>query len=73
MSILEFVDIVPSVLKTIVFGLLIGAIGCYHGYATKGGTAGVGRSATVAVVLSSLMVIVSDVVLVKIVQVLFES
>ncbi len=72
MSILEFVDVVPSVLKTIAFGLLIGAIGCYHGYATKGGTAGVGRSATVAVVLSSLMVIVSDVILVKIVQMLFE-
>jgi len=71
MQILEFADVVPRVAKTAVFGFLIGAIGCYQGYSTRGGTAGVGRSATVAVVLSSLMVILSDVLLVKLTQVVF--
>jgi phospholipid/cholesterol/gamma-HCH transport system permease protein len=71
MQVIEFADLVPSIAKTAVF--LIGAIGCYQGYSTRGGTAGVGRSATVAVVLSSLMVILSDVVLVKITQILFEA
>ena len=70
MDIIEFVDVVPSVAKTVIFGLLIGAIGCYQGYSTKGGTAGVGRSATISVVLSSMAVIVSDVLIVKMVQVL---
>ena len=40
---------------------------------TKGGTEGVGRSVTSAVVLSSLFVIVADVILVKLIQVLFPS
>jgi phospholipid/cholesterol/gamma-HCH transport system permease protein len=73
LSVLEFVDVFPSIAKTTVFGLFIGAIGCYTGYSTEGGTAGVGRSATVSVVLSSLMVIISDVIIVKIIQTLFET
>ena len=71
MQILKFVDVVPSLAKTAVFGFLIGTIGCYHGYSTRGGTAGVGRAATFSVVLSSLMVILSDVLLVRISQTLF--
>jgi phospholipid/cholesterol/gamma-HCH transport system permease protein len=71
MDILEFVDVVPSLAKTAVFGFLIGTIGCYQGYSTRGGTAGVGRAATISVVLSSLMVILSDVVLVQISMILF--
>lgn len=72
MKILEFIDVIPSVAKTAVFGFFIGIIGCFYGYTVRGGTAGVGRAATIAVVLSSLMVIVSDVVMVRITQVLFE-
>jgi phospholipid/cholesterol/gamma-HCH transport system permease protein len=73
MQILEFVDVVPSVAKTLVFGFLIGTIGCYQGYSVRGGTAGVGRAATIAVVLSSLMVIVSDTVMVRVMQIFFEG
>ncbi len=72
MDILEFVDVVPSVLKTTVFGFFIGIIGCFHGYTVRGGTAGVGKAATIAVVLSSLMVIISDVVMVRVSQIVFE-
>ena len=73
MEILEFIDVVPSVAKTSVFGFFIGVIGCHQGYSVRGGTAGVGRAATVAVVLSSLMVIVADVFMVRLTQVLFEG
>ena len=67
-----FSDLLPATLKTAVFGLIIGLIGCFQGMRTEGGTEGVGRSATSAVVLASLFVIVGDVVLVRIIQILFE-
>jgi len=54
-----------------VFGLIIGMIGCFQGMRTRGGTAGVGLSATSSVVLSSLFVILADVVLVKLILVFF--
>jgi phospholipid/cholesterol/gamma-HCH transport system permease protein len=66
-----FSDLLPSTLKTAVFGLVIGTIGCFQGMRTTGGTAGVGRSATSAVVLASLFVIVSDVVLVRLIQLVY--
>ncbi len=72
MGVLGFVDVIPSTAKTAVFGFFIGIIGCFHGYTVRGGTAGVGKAATIAVVLSSLMVIVSNVVMVHITQILFE-
>lgn len=60
-----FDDLLPATLKTVVFGLLIGVIGCYQGLRTSGGTEGVGRAATSSVVISSLLVILADVVLVQ--------
>jgi phospholipid/cholesterol/gamma-HCH transport system permease protein len=62
-------DAVPAVLKTVVFGYLIGVTGCYHGMAAYGGTEGVGRAATRGVVVSIFLVLVSDVVLVRLIQV----
>ena len=67
----DFNDFLPPTLKTCVFGLIIGLIACYQGMRTKGGAAGVGRAATSSVVLSSLFVILADVVLVKIILVFF--
>lgn len=58
-------DVVPSILKTGVFGFIIGVIGCYKGYNATGGTQGVGRASTGAVVVASLLVIVADLVLAK--------
>ncbi len=60
-----FSDFIPSVLKTSVFGLIIGLVACFQGMRSSGGTEGVGRSATSSVVLSSLFVILADVVLVR--------
>lgn len=68
-----FDDLLPATFKTIVFGLLIGLIGCFQGLRTRGGTEGVGRAATSAVVISSLFVILADVVLVQIIITFIEQ
>jgi phospholipid/cholesterol/gamma-HCH transport system permease protein len=67
----DFGDFLPPTFKTCVFGLIIGVIACYQGMRTKGGAEGVGRSATSSVVLSSLFVILADVVLVKVIIIFF--
>jgi phospholipid/cholesterol/gamma-HCH transport system permease protein len=66
-------DFLPPTFKTTVFGLIIGVVSCFQGMRTTGGTAGVGRSATSSVVLSSLFVILADVILVRLIQVFFPS
>jgi len=60
-----FSDFLPPTLKTAVFGLIIGTVACFQGMRTRGGTEGVGRSTTSSVVLSSLFVILADVLLVR--------
>ena len=69
---LRFSDFIPPTLKTAVFGLIIGVVACFQGMRTKGGTEGVGRSATSAVVLSSLFVILADVLLVRLILMLWS-
>jgi phospholipid/cholesterol/gamma-HCH transport system permease protein len=66
-----FSDFIPPTLKTAFFGLIIGTIACFQGMRTKGGTEGVGRSATSAVVLSSLFVILADVLLVRLILMIY--
>lgn len=66
-----FGDFIPPILKTAIFGLIIGVVACFQGMRTKGGTEGVGRSATSSVVLSSLFVILADVVLVRLILTLW--
>jgi phospholipid/cholesterol/gamma-HCH transport system permease protein len=43
-----------------VFGFIIASVGCYYGLFTKGGTQGVGRATTQAVVASSVLILVAD-------------
>jgi phospholipid/cholesterol/gamma-HCH transport system permease protein len=69
LRVLRLTDVVPATLKTVAFGYLIGVAGCYHGLNARGGTEGVGRSATAGVVASIFLVLVADVVLVKAIQV----
>jgi phospholipid/cholesterol/gamma-HCH transport system permease protein len=66
-----FSDFLPPTLKTAVFGWIIGMVACFQGMRTHGGTEGVGRSATSSVVLSSLFIVLADVVLVRLILVLF--
>jgi phospholipid/cholesterol/gamma-HCH transport system permease protein len=70
LRVLTLQDVLPATLKTAVFGYLIGVTGCYHGLEATGGTEGVGRAATRGVVVSIFLVLVSDVVLVRIIQLL---
>jgi phospholipid/cholesterol/gamma-HCH transport system permease protein len=63
-------DLVAAVLKTVVFGFLIGTVGCYSGMTAAPATEAVGRAATGGVVFSILLVVLSDVVLVRIIQLL---
>lgn len=58
-------DIVSGLMKTVFFGFFIGLIACYEGLRTSGGTEGVGRSTTYAVVISSLTIFIADFFLTK--------
>jgi len=63
-------QVVPALAKTVLFGYLVGLIGCWHGLAAEGGTEGVGRATTRAVVASIFAVLVANVFLVKAIQLL---
>jgi phospholipid/cholesterol/gamma-HCH transport system permease protein len=66
---LTFTDLLPSVAKTIFFGLAIGFVGCYKGYNSNRGTESVGLAANSAVVNASLWIIVLDAVAVQLTSV----
>lgn len=56
-------DFVSGIIKSVVFGMLVGSIACHFGYQTEGGAEAVGRSTTMSVVTSIIMIIVADAVL----------
>src|SRR5690349_21716243 len=66
-SYITYSDIIPATLKTVVFGYLIAAVSSYLGFTTSRGTEGVGEASTRSVVVSSMLIILSDVVLVKLI------
>jgi phospholipid/cholesterol/gamma-HCH transport system permease protein len=57
---LRYPDILEGLVKPLLFGFIIATVGCYFGMSTRGGTQGVGRSTTQAVVVSSVLIIFSD-------------
>ena len=66
MSHIAFIDFLPAFIKSFFFGAVIGLVGCYMGYRAGRGTESVGIAANSAVVVSSLLVIVVDMVAVQI-------
>jgi phospholipid/cholesterol/gamma-HCH transport system permease protein len=62
----DFIDFLPAVIKSFFFGAVIGIVGCYKGYTAGRGTESVGIAANSAVVLSSLLVIIVDLIAVQI-------
>ena len=68
-SVLEFSDIIPSLIKTILFGFAIGFVGCYKGFHSNRGTESVGLAANSAVVTASVWIIVIDAIVVQITNV----
>jgi len=67
----QFSDFLPSTFKTMVFGLIIGLVSCFQGMNARGGTEGVERAATSSVVLASLLIILADVLLVRLILVIW--
>lgn len=67
---LYFIDVLPAVIKTFFFGFAVGIIGCYKGYHSNKGTEGVGLSANSAVVASSVLIFILDLVAVQITDLL---
>ena len=57
---LRFGDVFMGLAKPVFFGFIIASIGCYYGMTAKGGTEGVGRATTQAVVAASVLIVVSD-------------
>jgi phospholipid/cholesterol/gamma-HCH transport system permease protein len=60
---LDLQDIYNGLIKAAFFGVIMSVISCYKGFYTSGGSEGVGRATTEAVVLSSVTILVSDYVL----------
>jgi phospholipid/cholesterol/gamma-HCH transport system permease protein len=60
---LRYPDIIQGLVKPVVFGFIIASVGCFYGMNTRGGTQGVGRSTTQAVVVSSVLIIAVDLVI----------
>ena len=60
LSHLEMWDIISGLIKSVSFGLTIAVIGSYFGLNTKGGAEGVGRATTTAVVVTSIIILISD-------------
>jgi phospholipid/cholesterol/gamma-HCH transport system permease protein len=56
-------DLWAGLLKAFAFGGIISLVGCYQGFKTEGGAEGVGRSTTRAVVLASVMILITDYIL----------
>lgn len=63
---LDFTDLFPAIIKTFFFGFAIGIISCYKGYNSNSGTEGVGRAANSAVVSTSLVIFILDMLAVQI-------
>jgi len=57
---LEWNDVTQGLLKPLIFALIVSLMGCYHGLRTTGGTQGVGRSTTQAMVMATVMIFVLD-------------
>ena len=70
-SSMRFVDVTVDTMKTSIFGFIVGIVACFLGYTVRGGTREVGQGAMQAVVLSSLLILVADVVVVRISLLIF--
>ena len=56
----QLYDFIGGLYKSVAFGLIISSVSCYFGFYTKGGTEGVGRATTNSVVVSSMLILISD-------------
>ena len=64
-NILEFSDLMQGLTKPLVYGFILATVGCYQGLTVKGGTQGVGRATTQAVVTASVFILITNFFLTK--------
>ncbi len=69
---LDYRDLVPATIKSFFFGFAIGLVGCFKGYYSKKGTAGVGLAANTAVVFTSMLLFVIDFIAVFISDIFYD-
>src|SRR5438876_359562 len=72
-QILVYQDVFTGLVKPVLFGFIISTVGCYYGMSAHGGTQGVGRATTQAVVASSLLVVVVDTVVTRLLMTVFGT
>ena len=72
-SLIEMSDYIPATLKTMVFGFIIATVASYLGFNTSSGTEGVGRASTRSVVAASVLIIVVNVLLVRLILFVFPQ
>jgi phospholipid/cholesterol/gamma-HCH transport system permease protein len=70
---LEFGDLVQGAVKPLIFGFIISTIACFKGLRVTGGTQGVGRATTSAVVISSVWMLITDLFLAKVLLYIFQK
>jgi phospholipid/cholesterol/gamma-HCH transport system permease protein len=66
---LVFEDVFMGLMKPVIFGFIIATVGCYYGLSAKGGTQGVGRATTQAVVAASVLILVLDALVTRLLMV----
>ncbi len=66
-------EILTGVGKTVVYGAIVSLVACYKGLRTEGGATGVGAACTEAVVLSSMLILVTTFVMTVVLQKLWDS
>jgi phospholipid/cholesterol/gamma-HCH transport system permease protein len=69
---LVFQDVFMGLMKPLFFGFIISTIGCFYGMTARGGTQGVGRATTQAVVASSVLILVVDLFITKFLMAVFS-
>jgi len=69
---LRFGDVFMGLGKPVFFGFIIASVGCFYGITAKGGTQGVGRATTQAVVSASVLIVVSDFFITKLLMGFFH-
>jgi phospholipid/cholesterol/gamma-HCH transport system permease protein len=65
MSAIGLIDIIPSLIKSAVFGFAIGMVASYQGFFADRGTQGVGQAANASVVVSSFLIFIIDLIMVQ--------
>ncbi|MGA3212106.1 MAG: ABC transporter permease [Terriglobales bacterium] len=70
---LGFPDVLMGLVKPVIFGFIVATVGCFYGLSASGGTQGVGRATTQAVVAASVFLIVSDLIITRFLMILFPN